>query len=410
MASHRADGLELSHAVRVAIACIALSFLLKLPSLDFTHREPDEVVYWTLAQSLLAGGGYSLRGSEVLKVLSPAIYDRPLFHHPPLFPVLLMPFAAFDAMGAAVVLSWAGHALCILSVALIGFVVLNRRPVRGTRSRDLLWLVVAGIALDPLLVFVSRKLWIDGLLAGLVSLSVALVYLALHFAGNRWLLVAAGTALGLAGLAKLPAILALPLGLVLIAGSGEPLRRRAGSLVAFALPAVLLVLPWLLLFAHTYGTLVPAWLRRDAWTLQQYPLMAEAVALPWYYYPVKLCLAQPIALFVLPLCAWAWRRGLVVERGVPLLWLLTFLILPTYQGVTGYGMQMRYLAPAVPALYAALLDHPLLHGRGRRWALPLLVAALLCGALGGAVYLLNNAADEFLTVWEGFGLLHFGGA
>ena len=82
------------YALKVALLFILVSTVLKLASLTFTHTEPDEVVYWTLAQHLLASGDYSLQGSEVLELLSPVIYDRPLFHHPPLFPVLLIPFVA----------------------------------------------------------------------------------------------------------------------------------------------------------------------------------------------------------------------------------------------------------------------------------------------------------------------------
>jgi 4-amino-4-deoxy-L-arabinose transferase-like glycosyltransferase len=408
LAPVRQDNLRLSYALRVAATCIAASFVLKLPSLGFIHREPDEAVYWSLAKSLLAGGDYSLRGSAVLQYLSPAMYDRPLFHHPPLFPVLLIPFAALDAMSAAVVLSWAGHALCVLSVALIGFVLLNRAGGELSRLRDLLWILVAGVALDPLLTFVSRKLWIDDLLAGLVSLSIALVYLAVHRSGDRWLLFWGGVVLGLACLAKLPAILAAPLGLILIAGMRLPLRRKIESLLAFAVPAALLILPWLLVFVGTYGTLLPTWLRHDAWTVEHFPLMAEAVARPWYYYPAKLCLALPIVLFLLPLCVVAFRRDLLPERGVPALWFLTFLIVPTLQGMAGYGFQMRYLTPALPALYAGLFAHPLLHGRARRWALPLLLAGILYATLGGAVYLLEGSADEFLTLLEGFELIRFG--
>ncbi len=85
------------YAVGLAVLFIGFVIALKLPSLAFDHDEPDEVVYWTVAEQLREHGVYTLRGSEVLPRLSARIYDRPLFHHPPLYPLLLVPFVAARA-------------------------------------------------------------------------------------------------------------------------------------------------------------------------------------------------------------------------------------------------------------------------------------------------------------------------
>ena len=146
---------------------------------------------------------------------------------------------------------------------------------------------------------------------------------------------------------------------------------------------------------------------RIAWALEHFPLVAEAVGRPWYYYGAKLLLAQPAVLFVLALIPGVLRAG-ARERAVPVLWFLLFLGVATFQGVTGYGFQMRYVALLIPSIYVALFGHPLLQSSRRRWALPVLWGCILYATLGGAVYLMADRTDEFLTLLEAFGPLRFG--
>ncbi len=49
---------------------------LKLPVLKAPHGEGDEVIYWSLAHNLVETGRYTLRGTEILRNLSPRIYDH----------------------------------------------------------------------------------------------------------------------------------------------------------------------------------------------------------------------------------------------------------------------------------------------------------------------------------------------
>ena len=49
-------------ALWLAAPFLALALLTKLPSLGFEHREPDELIYWTLAHHLDTHGTYTLRG------------------------------------------------------------------------------------------------------------------------------------------------------------------------------------------------------------------------------------------------------------------------------------------------------------------------------------------------------------
>jgi len=390
-----------SQSTRIVVLLVlfsAFTIFLKLPSLAFPHDEPDEVVYWSVAQNLLEHGDYTLRGAEILKRLSPAIYDRPLFHHPPLYPILLTPFVALDAKPAAVMISWFGHLLCLLSVGIVGWTLL----ARGEGSGETLWLLLLGVATDPLLTLVSRKLWIDGLLAGLVAFGLALVWAALVSRRRRLLLVSAGVVLGLAGLAKLPGLLAAPVAAMLVWTGGRSRRERARDLLLVAVPCALLVLPWLLVFRATYGTFTPAWVRPDAWAIRHYPFLAIAVGRPWYYYAAKLAIAEPVALAGLALLLRRPRALNPASFAAPV-WLLLWLVAYTIQSVGGHGFLMRYVAPAVPALYATLAFAP----EPGRFARPMIALAILYGAIESAVYLLSEHFDELFSFPELANLVRF---
>ncbi len=393
------------YAVGLAVLFIGFVIALKLPSLAFDHDEPDEVVYWTVAEQLHEHGVYTLRGSEVLPRLSARIYDRPLFHHPPLYPLLLVPFVAARAPQAAVVVSWLGHLLCVLSVALIGGVLLARSDGGTGAVQRFLWLPLLGVATDPILTHVSRKLWIDSLFTGLAALALALVYVALDSRHRRRWLVVAGVVLGLAGLAKVPALLVAAVIALLLFGAGGSWQERIKDLLCVALPATLLVLPWFVAFVATYGVLTPTWLEPDDYALQRFPFVAAAVARPWYYYLVKLCLVQPLAVVAVALYV---RGDHGLRRFAPLVWFLLYLGVNTFQGATGYGFQMRYLAPLTPAVYVMLCCHPSLTRGGRNgWVLPLLSLGIVYAAIQTTTYLLSARYDELMSFLEFAGWVRF---
>ena len=272
-----------------------------------------------------------------------------------------------------------------------------------------LWIPLFGVATDPLLLFASRKLWIDVLLSGLVALSIALVFRARHSQSRRtyWLL-GAGAGLGLAGLAKLPGLLAGVIGvLILVAGDEKP-REKLRRIVLYALPCAALMLPWLITFFATYGVFAPAWLKPDEVTFQHSGFVTQAVALPWFYYIVKLCIVQPLVPVVLILYGLSLRRGLGFDRWMPAFWFLVFLVVPTLQGIAGYGFQMRYVAPLSTSVYAGLLFLPgVIDPQGRRIKTLLLVLVIVYAAMGGAMYLLDSRYDELLSIPELMGVLDF---
>ena len=382
---------RLSQILTLVFLFSAFTLVLKLPSLRFVHSEPDEVVYWNVARNLVERGEYTLRGAKIEARLSPAIYDRPLFHHPPLYPLLLTPFVALEAPQAAVTISWLGHLLCLLAVGIIGWALL----ARGKAIGDLLWLALLGVATDPLLALVSRKLWIDALLAGLVALALAIVWAALVSPRRRLLLVLGGLVLGLAGLAKLPGLLGAPVAAMLVWGGGGSRRERLRDLLLVGVPGALLVVPWLVLFITTYGTLMPTWLRPDEWAVRHYPVLAAAVGRPWYYYAARLVLVEPVAVVGLALCVLRPREGELARWAAPA-WVILWLVAYTLQSASGYGFQMRYVAPVVPGLYAMLLCA---RSPGS-FVRPVIALAVAYGAIESTVYLLSERVDELVTFPE----------
>lgn len=394
--------------VPLVLLFVGFSMLMKVPTLIFEHDEPDERVYWAVAENLAQRGEYTLRGSPMLEGMSPRIYDRPLFHHPPLYIALLVPFTALDAPQAAVTISWIGHALCIVAVALMGATLLRRSGTPAEELGSWLWIPLLGVATDPLLAFASRKLWIDALMSGLVALSVALVFRARYARERRrtWL-VAAGACLGLAGLAKLPGLLAGVIGVVLLLSGGEGRQRRLRDLLFYAAPAALLVLPWMVIFFNTYGVLAPDWLTPDQVSFDRYRFVSKMVDLPWFYYIVKLCIAQPLVLLVGLAYVLSPRRGPGPARWVPALWFLLFISVATYQGMTGYGFQMRYVTPLSCSVYVGLLCFPALIGPRERLRVTVIVLVIFYAAMGGAMYLLDSRYDELLTIPELMGILNF---
>ena len=376
---------------------LALCALLKVPTLFYPGDEMDEQIYWQLAENLARGGPYSLQGTELLSHLSPGIYNHPLFHYPPLFPALLVPFVMLGAKSAAVMVSWLGHLLAVLAVALVGRHLLRGRPdaARGL-TQPVFWLPLLAVCADPLLMFVSRKLWTDSLLSGLVALSVAVFLIA--DGKRRVLLLVSGGLLGLAALAKLTALLVVPVYVVALIRRDVSWRSRLGSVVAAVVPIGMLVVPWCVLFYLRCGVFVPSWVKPDAWLIEHNSFVSEFVNRPWYYYALKLPLVMPLLVVV----AWAYARDKLAwldwRVRVAAAWFAVILVAMTMMSVGGYGFQMRQVAPAVTAVY--ILAACLL-AQGDR---PVFVMAsaftILLGTVTGALFLSLPKFDEIVSLAE----------
>ena len=384
-------------------AILLFCTLLKLPSLSFSHEEPDERIYLALAGHLDHAEPYNLSGTGILKELSSSIYDRPLFFHPPLFPVLLVPFIHANAERAAVIISWVGHLLCVLSVAVIG-----RRMMAGASCHVplgdsfLWWLPVVGVALDPLLIFCSRRLWIDSLLCGLCAASIAAFVCARYSRRRPLWLVVGGVLLGLATLAKIPALVLGPLAvyLILIPPPEGTLRTRVRDLCLAGAPLFVLIVPWFVIFFHTYGVLLPSWIKPDEWTVEHYPFLKAVVARTPFYYLLKLILIAPVILVGLATYATGYRPWNSPLGLLPIIWFLLYFGAISYLGSQGMGFQMRYILPLVPSIYLALYP-ALSRCRADNGILPMILLLLLIyGGMTSAVYIITSRYDEVYSIPE----------
>jgi 4-amino-4-deoxy-L-arabinose transferase-like glycosyltransferase len=337
----------------LTIAVVAAVFVgLKLPSLDFAEIENDELVYVSVAANLKLHGRYSLQGTQVLDRLSADVYDRPLFHHPPVA-VWLMEKTLGPGRPARspVVVSWLGHAL-----ALAGLMLWLRALIPGQFSRLAPWALLMA-ALDPLAVHSGQRIWLDALAGGLVALGTGL-YLTVASAGSRMrenlLLMASGAALGLAVTTKLPAALAFPVIALafVLRGSRRDVATAVRHVTLVGIPAALIVAPWFVVFFRQYGMLFPDWIKPDAWMMEAHPFVKSMRERPPFYFFLQTLAVYPWLL----LTAWTAVRAYGRKDGtytLPLAFVLWVLTAITGLAVfAGHGFQMRYLGLYVAPLYA----------------------------------------------------------
>jgi 4-amino-4-deoxy-L-arabinose transferase-like glycosyltransferase len=384
---------------------LVFSVVLKLPTLYFSHTEADEQVYLSLAKRLLTSSSYNLEGTEIINQLSPGIYDHPLFFHPPLFPACLIPFVYRNVERLAVLVSWLGHALCILSVALIGRRMAIANVPDSERHSMAQWLPVIGICLDPLLLFISRKLWIDSLLSGLCAVSIAAFFCARYSQRRSLWLVAGSVLFGLAGLSKMTALILTPVVVYLILTPDGPRQSRVKDLCLGCLPALLLASPWYIAFYHTYGVFIPSWIKPDEWSVEHYPFVRIALERTPAYYFLKLIAIAPVTL--LSLGIYGLRKSLWSSRIflVPVIWFLLCFIIISYLGVQGQGFQMRYIALLIPSIYLMLYAFLNRFWRGHELVSIGVLLLLVYGGMTGAVYLATPNFDEIYSPLEAIGWL-----
>lgn len=392
---------------KVTLLFVAFSLVLKLSTWQFAHNRGDEAVYWQLTQNLVQKGEYNLLGTRILEKLPPRMYDRKLFTHPPLYPLLLVPFVVYGSAQSAVLISWLSHALCLIALALLLRAMLQDGPEGFDAMSPCFWLPLLGLAVDPFFSHMASKLWIDGPLTALIALSMSLFVVAERARRRRWVLLAAGTALGLAALCKLVAVLALPVAAAILwhqaRGQLRPFARSAS--LAF-LPMVMLILPWLATFYREYGEFTPSWIQSPGeWKVKNIPFVDVTFQRPLLYYWVKTGMIQP--LFLLGI-AFALNRRILgnFTYRVGLIWCLVFMAAMTWLS-TGYGFQMRYVGPMAPSLYVMLGGLLQCSHHRRR---ELILVSLLCityGAASGALYMFNGDYHEMYSLLEWGGVVSF---
>jgi len=387
-------------AIIATLAVLAFSFLVKLPTLHHPIWSPDELIYLNLTEHWMKTGQYSLQGTRLLEQLPPRYYDHPAFHHPPGFCVLLTPFVYAFAHGKplepAVILSWLGQALVILSLALIGYETILRGAILTFRSRCLFLLPLVAATCDPIMNFIARRVWVDNLLAGACAMAFVCTWLAVKRSpGWAW---AAGLFGALACSLKIAPLLFLP---VLAAVAW----RNKRLLLPILLPPLLVFALWSSWFHHLTGAWMPWWMKPDEALLQANAFVAASVHQPKLFYISQLLLCCPFALALLASMVVQRRIFQSALAGFSLLWIVIAVGTFTVIGWLGMPSETRYIAPALPALYwlfyARSADTVLEESMDRLFIL--FCFAVVAGAMLSSVYLYDPRPDEMLSPLHLFG-------
>lgn len=278
------------------VLIVLFTLIFKLPSLYFPHNEYDERIYVTLAKQIYHTGTYTVQNTPILKELSPEVYDRPLFFQPPLFVLLSIPLILNFGDNYAVIISWLGHILVLLSIFLF-----SRRLF--TKNHYVILLIVALAATDPIMVFASRKIWLDSLVAGLTGISMFVFWKAsLEKRQGKKLkyFIVSGILLGAGIITKVPAVLLMPFFAIIFVKYHYrlPIKRNIILLSALLLPVLAITFPWFLKTYLYYGKLI------DTQTLPEELLATNSYLRmvsnrPFYYYLKEIILLTPIILFPL---------------------------------------------------------------------------------------------------------------
>ncbi len=387
---------------RFVLVCgmiLLLMLALKLPSLSGDRGEDDERIYWSLANNWLDTRTYSLRGTDILPALPKAMYDQPLFHHPPMLTFLLIPFAFFDAPGAAIAVPWLGHSCAAIGVAVICW-SLRRRGARG--ADFLLWLPVLAIAMDPIFMFAGRKLWPDTLVGGFAILSVGLSLLVAR-GGNAGWAVVAGVFAAFAGLTKLTGLICVPIGVMVLLVSPGKMGVRLGRALALLVPCAVLIGLWFAAFYREYGVFLPAWIQPDAELRAMSPHIDRALSRSLWYYPVQMLMLAPVTGVLL---IGLIHRGLTAPKrwdgtvAAATVWIVVGLLMMLYLQPS-HGAHMRFLSPIVPGWYmlmAALLSQS--SARGSVFGAALLMVVVYGVSTMGFFLVQGLPFDDIVTVPE----------
>ena len=422
----------------VVLLVIGFSILLKLPSFNMKHVDGDELRFWYLAKNWEVTGDYTLQGSPLFRLLpnyAPYYAHRKMPVHPPLFVALLRPFISYEfaqyenipqhldmekveaiyakiAPRYAVIASWIGHLLAILAVALMGRYLLIYHQLSLSALSPLFWLPLLGMATDPIMMWVSTKIWIDNLHAGLAALAVVFTMIASSSRHSHITYFLAGVMLGLALLAKITAAIILPVIIFIIFIHETDFKKRMQALFIGIIPVLILALPWYIPRYLTTTAGISAIPNPYAGTCEFCNVLNTR---PFYYFLLKLPLIAPLVLVGFSfyiIFFFNYVKQLTITDNlrffIPMIWGVFVLTAVTLYLSLSYGsFIMRRLTLLIPSLYVMfymLIIYSEKVRSLRKYQQPLLFLggiSIVYAAISGGIYLLHDEGPaEFFSLAE----------
>jgi len=359
--------------------------------------------------------------------------NREMPVHPPLFPLLLRPFAKYNALDKAVIASWIGHFLAILAVALIGRHLFFSYGLTLSALSPLFWIPLLGIATDPIMTYVSGILWIDNLHAGWAALAVAFTMMA-GSSQRPWLMyLFAGILLGLALLSKVTSTIIIPVIIYVILISKSD--KKILALLLGAVPALILCLPWYVPLYNTMGEFIifggnlppeyqvmlanmsPEELAVHKESIRCHFCEAGASS-PWYYLIAKLPLLTPLVaigiifyfiFYFVHIKTLDWVKQL--HFLMPLFWFLVVFSIIFYLQLYQHR-RLTLLVASIYFMFYMLLVFSEKYKSLKKYQTPLIFLgsySIIFGAMTGGYYLFKGNYAEIFSLPELIGLVKLWG-
>lgn len=253
----------------LAAFALALALVQRFPSFFKQHGEGDEIVYLTLAREMNWNlSHYTTMDDPRVRRYPYSIYRQELFHHPPLYPLLLKVGEALFFAPVAFGLVVGNGVLLLMFYYAMRWLEMIEAPLAVSA------VVFAALASCPLLLFSTTRLHHDGLFGMLVACAVV-AQMGTHDEPSLWRAITAAGLWIFAFNMRYTALAMLPLPLVIFAyhhfrrknmqseGVRAGHRRRRSRALNWKAVAVLASLVLALGLQHyarilsTYGTLVP---------------------------------------------------------------------------------------------------------------------------------------------------------
>lgn len=362
---------------------LILTVLVRLPSLWQPHLENDEVIYLTLTKKVaknLSLYDYNLKGTELLSKLPEKHYNSPLFLHPPVFVLLTAIIYQLESETLLLLIPIIAGLVAVYCVYLIGKEIYSKK----------VGLIAALIlSLDSIFLLTTTKFWIDGLLSALfcLSLTVTIKLERKNLIRNSILI---GVLTGLTILTKYPGILLIPIISWWICIKNWKLINKITTQMIICLIILLVVAPWWRFTYQVTGNIWPL-IGKPIKELQvAFPFLAMVVNRPFHYYLSQLLFISPL-LFI----------GLINQTvkikkyfNFECVWGFVVIGAMMIYGVFWQaGYQMRFIAPALPAL--AIIAGKV-NWFKNNWTMGLLFSLLIFGfTLGLMNVYIYHTADIF---------------